>query len=680
MKDTCRSFLVLTSLFFWAPDRALALTATDGFNRSNGSVGASWTVSGNIGIVSSAIQISPGSADSWMFWNGTFAADQFSEATVAAVTAQDNHAVTLRMAASGKTFYFCDGGAIHSIGKFVNGAYTILQTLSVNLRAGDILRCEVQGTTIRYAVNGTVMGSIGDASISSGRPGVFLSTSNGRFDDWSGGDLAGGAPSDTVAPTTPTSLQVTSTTSSSVTLSWTDSTDNVGVTAYWIYRDGSHVFTTAGAPATETNLTPATSYTYAVAAADAAGNVSSQSAPVTASTAAPGVSQFPVRIGPSGRYLVDSNNAPFPVLGRTAWFVISLPVADYQTFIGDSVSRGYNSIEMHVIDHDTRGNQPPFAGNGSAPFLKRLDGTNWTGSLGGSAPDFTTPNEAYWSYVDSFFSYCESQGVLVFMFPAYTGFGGGSQGWMQEMVANGTSRMYSYGAFLANRYKGQRNLVWMMGGDFGYGAYPFNQAQTDVENALMSGLKSVSPQQSIYFSAEWVRGSIATDQPTFGSAMTLNGVYSNSQSINDLGRRAYSYTPVRPAYLLEEPYDEEGSDGNGFNLDATQPVRRFQWWGWLSTIGGYISGNGYVWPFVSPAWKNHLDTQGSQDMARMNAFIRSIAWQDLVPSGLSGMKTLITGGAARFIGTITCPHRQRLPAISWWHILDRAIPAALPSI
>ena len=45
------------------------------------------------------------------------------------------------------------------------------------------------------------------------------------------------------------------------------------------------------------------------------------------------------------------------------------------------------------------------------------------------------------------------------------------------------------------------------------------------------------------------------------------------------------------------------------NPSATQPVRRFQWWGWLSTIGGYMSGNGYVWPFNS-GWNSHLDTQG----------------------------------------------------------------------
>ena len=61
-------------------------------------------------------------------------------------------------------------------------------------------------------------------------------------------------------------------------------------------------------------------------------------------------------------------------------------------------------------------------------------------------------------------------------------------------------------------------------------------------------------------------------------------------------------------------------------------------------MGGYVAGNGFVWPFVDPAWRNHLDTQGSRDMGRLNAFIRSVPWWQLVPSGLGGMRTLITAG------------------------------------
>ena len=360
---------------------------------------------------------------------------------------------------------------------------------------------------------------------------------------------------------------------------------------------------------------------------------------------------YPLKKSPNGRYLVDQNNTPVPILGRTAWFVISLPVKDYQFFISNTVSRGYNAIEMHVLDHDPRGNHPPFNGNGDMPFLKRLNGTDWDGSLiytdkSKQAPDLTTPNEKYWLFVDSFLSYCGSRGIEVFFFPAYVGYDGGNQGWMQELLANGAAKSKAYGAWIANRYKNQKNLVWMLLGDMGH----FTAAQKEVEGALISGLKSVAGQLSTEYSAEASPGQNSADQADFGNQMTLNGTYTWGQkeiiTIPALGRKGYSHIPVMPDYLLEEPYDEEGPDGNSVNPNAIQPVRRYQWWGWLSTIAGYISGNGYVWPFNSPLWQKHMDTPGADDMKRLNSFIKSITWWKLVPSGLGGMKTLITAGGS----------------------------------
>jgi hypothetical protein len=127
--------------------------------------------------------------------------------------------------------------------------------------------------------------------------------------------------------------------------------------------------------------------------------------------------------------------------------------------------------------------------------------------------------------------------------------------------------------------------------------------------------------------------------------MTLNSVYAHTGNVVRHGRRAYAYSPVEPSFLLEGPYDEEGPDGNGWNDAATQPLRRFQWWGWLSTIGGYVLGNGYVWPF-NPNWQAHLDTQCTNDMTRLNAFMVTRKWYDLVPSGLRGMRNLITEGGS----------------------------------
>src|SRR4029078_11583573 len=81
---------------------------------------------------------------------------------------------------------------------------------------------------------------------------------------------------------------------------------------------------------------------------------------------------FPIKYSPNARYLVDQAGVPFPILGRTAWFVVSLPTADYQSFIDDTAARGYTAIEMHVLDHDPRGNNPPHNGNGDLTLFGRL--------------------------------------------------------------------------------------------------------------------------------------------------------------------------------------------------------------------------------------------------------------------------------------------------------------------
>jgi len=89
---------------------------------------------------------------------------------------------------------------------------------------------------------------------------------------------------DATAPSVPTNLQGTGASASQVNLTWTASTDNVGVAGYRVYRNGSQVGTTASTSFSDTGLAEATSYSYTVAAYDAAGNASAQCAAVAVST------------------------------------------------------------------------------------------------------------------------------------------------------------------------------------------------------------------------------------------------------------------------------------------------------------------------------------------------------------------------------------------------------------
>lgn len=88
---------------------------------------------------------------------------------------------------------------------------------------------------------------------------------------------------DTTAPSAPSGLKVTGTTSTSVSIAWGASTDNVGVTGYDIYRDGAAAGAADATLFTVPGLACSRSYTLAVDATDAAGN-RSQKATVVAAT------------------------------------------------------------------------------------------------------------------------------------------------------------------------------------------------------------------------------------------------------------------------------------------------------------------------------------------------------------------------------------------------------------
>jgi exonuclease III len=91
---------------------------------------------------------------------------------------------------------------------------------------------------------------------------------------------------DIESPSAPGNLSATAVTDTTVTLSWTAASDNVAVTGYRIYRDGTLLLTSTAQLFSDSGLQPATSYMYSVTALDASGNESlSSEISITTSTA-----------------------------------------------------------------------------------------------------------------------------------------------------------------------------------------------------------------------------------------------------------------------------------------------------------------------------------------------------------------------------------------------------------
>ncbi|MEU7739711.1 carbohydrate binding domain-containing protein [Nonomuraea sp. NPDC049158] len=97
-------------------------------------------------------------------------------------------------------------------------------------------------------------------------------------------DGPGGAP-DTQAPTVPGSPAVGGATNSSLTVTWSASTDNSGsVARYEVSRDNAAPTVATGTTYTATGLSAATTYGFRVRACDAAGNCSAYTASVSGKT------------------------------------------------------------------------------------------------------------------------------------------------------------------------------------------------------------------------------------------------------------------------------------------------------------------------------------------------------------------------------------------------------------
>ncbi|SNT36744.1 Por secretion system C-terminal sorting domain-containing protein [Ekhidna lutea] len=119
-------------------------------------------------------------------------------------------------------------------------------------------------------------------------PTACESFTYGEVEDYTVNITGGGG--DTEAPTAPTNLAASNVTETTLTLNWTASTDNVGVTGYDVYQGSTNIGTVTNTTANVTGLTSGTSYTFTVTAKDAAGNESAASNAVNVTTQSPGMS------------------------------------------------------------------------------------------------------------------------------------------------------------------------------------------------------------------------------------------------------------------------------------------------------------------------------------------------------------------------------------------------------
>ena len=317
---------------------------------------------------------------------------------------------------------------------------------------------------------------------------------------------------------------------------------------------------------------------------------------------------FPIHVEAGKRYFIDAAGKPFFINGDSPWsLIVQLTQAQVDQYLEDRRAKGINAVLVNLIEHEFATN-PPNNAYGDAPFT--------------TPGDFTTPNERYFAQADYVINKAAEKGMLVLLTPAYVGFGGGSQGWYQEMQANGTTKLRTYGQYLGNRYKGFANILWVDGGDY-------NVPSKDLVRAVANGIRDFDNKPHTYHAA---RGTAAmqfwgTSEPW----LTVNDIYTDDSTVVAAAFGEFNRSTA-PFFLIEAIYEGEGASAQTVRLQAYQTV--------LSGGSGHMMGNNPMW-FFGSGWQNALNSPGARSLTYVGGLFASRAWWTLQPD--TG-NTLLTGG------------------------------------
>jgi hypothetical protein len=313
-----------------------------------------------------------------------------------------------------------------------------------------------------------------------------------------------------------------------------------------------------------------------------------------------GAPAYPLKVGPTGRYLTDQKGVPFLMHGDTPWSLIAeLSGPDAELYLDDRRQKGFNSIIVNLIEHKFSSN-PPNNKAGDPPFL--------------TPGDFAAPNESYFSHADRVIRLAAERGMQVLLAPCYLGYKGMDEGFYEEVKAAGREKCRAYGRFVGSRYRNFDNLIWLIGGD---------RNPEDVMPqvlAMAEGIRETDDRHlfTAHTAPEYAPADVYAGEPW----LSVNNTYTY-KLVHDLLFRDYFREPVRPFFLIESTYEGE------HNASAAQ-IRRQAYWAVLCGGCGQFFGNRPIWLFAE-GWKEALNARGSRDMAVLKSLFLSRKWHDLVP-------------------------------------------------
>jgi hypothetical protein len=347
--------------------------------------------------------------------------------------------------------------------------------------------------------------------------------------------------------------------------------------------------------------------------------------PASSASASAARASFASGVSDDGRSFVDQHGKPWFGLGDSAWSLFGeLDRGEVLVYLDDRAARGFNLVLVSVLENHYS-SDPPNNAEGNPPFVGDIFRSE--------------PNEAYWQWVDYVVEAAQARGITLLLCPAYLGSGGAEDGLAAEVAAASEDQMAAYGRFLADRYGGFPNIMWLLGHDQQPSAeirakQEAMAAQLPADDLLGVGGESAQ----VLGIPQWSPTTLDLDFET---------VYSYRERPAADVAMGWQEEPARPVMWLEGRYEQEGHDAERAGPGA-QLLRLQQYGAFGGGATATLFGNNPIWNFEAVplydyegTWQQNLDSLGSRDAALFGSLVRSLDWSRMVPD-LEG-RLLVTG-------------------------------------
>ncbi len=310
-----------------------------------------------------------------------------------------------------------------------------------------------------------------------------------------------------------------------------------------------------------------------------------------------------------GRFLTWEDGTPFFYLGDTAWEIFhSLDQDELKKYFAVRAEQGFTVVqgvalaEMDGLRVPNAYGRVPLKCTNDLPDLEKPD---------------TDGEYSYWDHVDFAVKTAAENGLFIAMLPTWGDkfniyWGKGPEIFTEENA-------YTYGKWIANRYKEDWNIIWMLGGD-----RPLEEKHRKIMDAMAKGIREVDSVHLITFHPAGCKNSTDylndAEYIDFHTAQTGHGVETYDSDGMMLRMRAVTEKP----YMDSEPRYEDHpacfDDRIGWFWNADD-VRQNAYWNVLSGTCGHTYGNHNIWSmnrepgsYFPFAWNQVLRHPGAEQM------------------------------------------------------------------